>query len=144
MIRIDIAAKGITKETDSTGDVAIEGMILKTNMVVPGTESGEKATSEQVADATLRVFNKVLPKELPGQTFLSGGQSEIDATANLNAMNKRGPHPWKLSFSYGRALQDSALKTWGGKAENVAAAQQVLLKRAKMNSLATRGQYEGE
>jgi fructose-bisphosphate aldolase class I len=124
--------------------VALEGMILKTNMVVPGTESGEKASPAQVADATLRVFNKILPKNLPGQAFLSGGQSEVEATMNLNEMNKRGPHPWKLSFSYGRALQDSALKTWAGKPENVAAAQQAFLKRAQMNSLATLGKYEGE
>lgn len=124
--------------------VALEGMVLKTNMVVPGTESGEKASSTQVADATLRVFQKVLPNELPGQTFLSGGQSEVEATANLNEMNKRGPFPWKLSFSYGRALQDSALKAWQGKAENVTAAQQAFLKRAQMNSLASLGKYEGE
>jgi len=124
--------------------VALEGMILKTNMVVPGTESGEKASPAQIADATLRVFQKVLPNELPGQAFLSGGQSEVEATANLNEMNKRGPFPWKLSFSYGRALQDSALKTWQGKAENVAAAQQAFLKRAQLNSLATHGKYEGE
>lgn len=124
--------------------VAIEGMVLKTNMVVPGTESGEKASPAQVADATLRVFTKVLPNELPGQAFLSGGQSEVEATANLNEMAKHGPHPWKLSFSYGRALQDSALKAWQGKPENVAAAQQAFLKRAQMNSLATLGKYEGE
>lgn len=124
--------------------VALPGMILKTNMVVPGTESGEKASPAQVADATLRVFQKVLPTELPGQAFLSGGQSEVEATANLNEMNKRGPHPWKLSFSYGRALQDSALKTWQGKPENVAAAQEAFLKRAQMNSFATLGKYEGE
>lgn len=124
--------------------VALEGMILKTNMVVPGTESGEKASPAQVADATLRVFQKILPNNLPGQAFLSGGQSEIEATANLNEMNKRGPHPWKLSFSYGRALQDSALKAWAGKAENVAAAQKAFLKRAEMNSQASLGTYQGE
>lgn len=124
--------------------VAIEGMILKTNMVVPGTESGERASVSQVADATLRVFYKVLPKNLPGQAFLSGGQSEVEATANLDAINKRGPHPWNLTFSYGRALQDSALKTWAGKAENVHAAQQAFLKRAKLNSMAAYGQYDGE
>jgi fructose-bisphosphate aldolase class I len=124
--------------------VAVKGMILKPNMIVPGAESGLKATPEQVAEATLRVFNKVVPHEVPGIAFLSGGQSDIDATANLNAMNASGPHPWKLSFSYGRALQDSALKTWNGKPENVTAAQQVFLKRAQMNSLAAKGQYTGE
>lgn len=125
-------------------DVALEGMILKPNMVVPGMESGEKATPDEIADATLRVFNKVIPHEVPGIAFLSGGQGEIEATTNLNAMSARGPHPWKLTFSYGRALQDSALKTWAGKAENVAAAQAVFLHRAKMNSLAAKGEYVGE
>jgi fructose-bisphosphate aldolase class I len=124
--------------------VALEGMILKTNMVVPGKKSGQSATPAQVADATLTLFKKVLPDTLPGQAFLSGGQNEIDATANLNEMNKRGSLPWKLSFSYGRALQDSALKTWAGKSENVALAQVALIERAKKNSLATLGTYTGE
>lgn len=123
--------------------VAIEGMILKTNMVVPGKESGTSATPAEVADATLRVFKKVLPDNLPGQAFLSGGQSEEEATRNLNEMNKRGPFPWTLSFSYGRALQNSALETWAGKAENVQAAQQALLERAKANSEAALGTYSG-
>jgi fructose-bisphosphate aldolase class I len=124
--------------------VAIEGMVLKTNMIVPGKKSGETVSPEQVADATLALFKKILPDNLPGQAFLSGGQSEVDATANLNEMNKRGPYPWKLSFSYGRALQDSALMAWGGKRENVALAQVALIERAKKNSLATLGQYQGE
>jgi fructose-bisphosphate aldolase, class I len=123
--------------------VALEGIILKPNMVVPGSESA-KATPEEIAEATLRVFNKTVPHEVPGIAFLSGGQSEVEATTNLNAMNVKGPHPWKLTFSYGRALQDSALKTWAGKPENVAAAQAVLLHRAKMNSLAAKGEYAGE
>jgi fructose-bisphosphate aldolase class I len=104
--------------------VAIEGMILKTNMAVPGKKSGEHVTPQQVADLTLEVFKKILPDNLPGQAFLSGGQSEKDATENLNEMNKRGALPWKLSFSYGRALQDSALTTWKGMPENVALAQE--------------------
>ena len=124
--------------------VAMEGMILKTGMVVPGKKSGEKATSAQVADATLAVFKKTLPDNLPGQAFLSGGQSEVEATANLNEMNKRGPLPWKLSFSYGRALQDSALQAWAGKSENVARGQVALIERAKKNSQATLGTYQGE
>lgn len=124
--------------------VAVEGMILKTNMVVPGKLSGEKATPAEVADATLALFQKVLPDNLPGQAFLSGGQSEIDATANLNEMAKRGPFPWKLSFSYGRALQDSALMAWAGKAENVALAQTAFIERARANSLATLGKYQSE
>ncbi len=121
--------------------VAPEGMILKTNMVVPGKESGEKLSPAQIAEATIRVFKKTLPNALPGQAFLSGGQSEIEATENLNAMHQLGKLPWHLSFSYGRALQDSALKKWNGKAENIAVAQKVFIHRAKMNSLATLGEY---
>jgi fructose-bisphosphate aldolase class I len=124
--------------------VAIDCMILKTNMVVPGKESGEKASPEHVAEATIRVFKKTLPVELPGEAFLSGGQSEIEATQNLDAIAKIGPHPWKLTFSYGRALQESAAAAWTGKEENVAAAQAVFLKRATMNSLAAKGEYTGE
>jgi len=123
--------------------VAIEGMILKTNMIVPGKEKG-KAAPSVVAEKTVAEFKKLLPAHLPGQAFLSGGQSEIEATENLQAINALGPHPWNLSFSYGRALQDSALKTWNGKTENVPAAQAVFLKRAHMNSLATLGKYTGE
>ncbi len=124
--------------------VAIDGMILKPNMIVPGKASGMKATPEEVAKATTDLFKKVLPNDLPGAVFLSGGQSEIEATANLNAMNKLGAYRWKLSFSYGRALQASALKLWSGKPENVKAAQDTFIHRAKMNSLATLGQYESE
>ncbi|MES2014483.1 MAG: class I fructose-bisphosphate aldolase [Patescibacteria group bacterium] len=124
--------------------VAIEGIILKPNMVVPGKESGVKASPEEVAKATTELFKKVLPSNLPGAVFLSGGQSEVEATENLNAMNKLGAYRWKLSFSYGRALQASALKLWNGKSENVKAAQDAFIKRAKMNSLATLGTYSGE
>jgi len=124
--------------------VATEGMILKTNMVIPAKESGRKASPAQIAEATLSLFKKVLPGTLPGEAFLSGGQSEIEATENLNAMNTSGPLPWKLTFSYGRALQDSALKQWQGKKENVAAAQKAFLHRAHMNSLASMGKYSGE
>lgn len=124
--------------------VMIEGLILKTNMVVPGKNFGRIASPGEVAAATLGVFKAVLPDNLPGQAFLSGGQSEVEATANLNAMNKMGAHPWELSFSYGRALQDSALKTWAGKPENVKNAQDVFFHRAKMNSLARSGEYSEE
>lgn len=133
----------VFEELKSAG-VAIDGMILKTNMVVPGKKNSEKAMPEQVANATLSVFKKTLPDNLPGQAFLSGGQAEVDATANLNEMSKRGPFPWKLSFSYGRALQDSALTAWAGKAENVALGQVAFIERAKKNSQATLGTYQGE
>jgi len=125
-------------------DVYIPGMILKTNMVVPGKMSGQDAASELIADATLRVFTGVLPPDLQGQAFLSGGQSDIEATKNLDAMNKKGPHPWALTFSYGRALQDAPLKAWGGKAENKELGQAALMHRARMNSLAAKGEYAGE
>lgn len=124
--------------------VLLEGMILKTNMVVPGKKSGESATAEQVAEATLRVFNAVLPSALAGQAFLSGGQKDVEATENLNAMYAAGNPKWPLTFSYGRALQDMPLKTWAGKAENVAAAQKALLHRSKMNFLAAQGKYARE
>ena len=123
--------------------VALEGVILKTNMVVPGKEE-RTASPEEVAAETVAVFKKILPDALPGQTFLSGGQSDQEATANLNAINKLGPFPWAISFSYGRALVSAALSTWGGKEENIGAAQNVLLHRAKMNGLASLGQYSPE
>ncbi len=125
--------------------VTMEGIILKTNMIVPGKESGQKASPEEVATTTIAVLKDLLPNNLPGEAFLSGGQGDVEATANLNAMNALGSFPWKLSFSYGRALQNAALNTWGGKPENVAAAQKAFLHRAKMNSLASLGKYsEGE
>ena len=121
--------------------VDLHGMILKPSMILPGKDSGEKASCEEVAEATLRVLKKTVPVSVPGIVFLSGGQSEEEATANLNAINKLGG-PWTLTFSYGRALQDSALKTWAGKAENISAAQAKLLHRSKMNSLASMGKYD--
>jgi fructose-bisphosphate aldolase class I len=131
------------EELEKAG-VVIEGTILKTNMVVPGKESTKKVSPQEVAEATAALFKRVLPPNLPGCAFLSGGLSEVDATAFLDAMNKMGKFPWQLSFSYGRALQDSALKIWNGKAENVAAAQAKFLHRAKMNGLATLGQYSSD
>jgi len=121
-------------------DVKVEGTILKTNMVLPGKET-TKAAPADVAQVTIDVLTKVLPDNLPGVTFLSGGQSEAEATENLNELNKMGLHPWQLGFSYGRALQDNALKTWDGKQENVKAAQEKFYHRAKMNSLARTGKY---
>jgi len=136
--------------------VALEGTILKTSMVVPGKNSGSKASPEEVAKATVDLFKEVLPKELAGEAFLSGGQSELEATANLNAINQylKSPSPltplpegeegkwWPLTFSYARALQDGATKAWQGKRENLQKAQQVFLHRAKMNSLASLGKYD--
>jgi fructose-bisphosphate aldolase class I len=121
-----------------------EGMLLKPNMVLSGYEHPDQASHEQVAHETIRCFKRHVPAAVPGIVFLSGGQSDEDATANLNAMNALGPHPWQLSFSYGRALQAPALKAWGGKEENVQAAQRAYYHRAKMNSAARTGMYAPE
>ena len=116
-----------------------EGTLLKPNMVLSGYDASKRAGVEEVAEATLDCFYKHVPAAVPGIVFLSGGQSDEDATAHLNAMNAMGPHPWELSFSYGRALQAPALKAWGGKAENVEAGQRAYYHRAKMNSAARTG-----
>jgi len=124
--------------------VDVEGTLLKPNMVLSGYDASDRAGADDVAEWTLRSFSKHVPAAVPGIVFLSGGQSDEDATAHLNAMNKRGPHPWQLSFSYGRALQAPALKAWVGKAENVEAAQRAYYHRAKMNSAARTGMYAPE
>src|SRR5213595_716703 len=121
-----------------------EDMLLKPNMVLSGYDGSEQASDQQIAELTLKCFRRHVPAAVPGIVFLSGGQSDEDATANLNAMNAMGPHPWQLSFSYGRALQAAALKAWGGKPENVEAAQRAYYHRAKMNSAARTGMYAPE
>lgn len=123
--------------------VLLEGCLLKPNMVTSGSECPQKAGCDEVAHYTTMVLYRTVPPALPGVMFLSGGQSEEEASLNLNAMNKLGPHPFKLSFSYGRALQASCLKTWQGKVENVEAAKKVLLERAQANSEAQLGKYKG-
>lgn len=128
----------------NTAGVFLEGTILKTSMVIAGKDSKEKQSPEQVARATIDLFKKVLPANLAGEAFLSGGQKEIQATENLNAMHQLGPLPWPITFSYARALQDSATNIWQGKKEHVARAQKVFLHRAKMNSLASLGKYSPE
>jgi fructose-bisphosphate aldolase, class I len=124
--------------------VDVEGTLLKPNMVLSGYEASNRAGTDEVAEWTLRCFSKHVPAAVPGIVFLSGGQSDEDATAHLNAMNKRGPHPWQLSFSYGRALQAPALKAWLGKPENVEAGQRAYYHRAKMNGAARTGMYAPE
>ena len=124
--------------------VHLEGTVLKPNMVVSGTQNSAQAGIEQVAEMTLDCFHKCVPHAVPGIVFLSGGQSDQDATAHLDAMNKIGALPWKLSFSYGRALQAAPLKAWGGKAENTATAQAAFAHRAKMNGLAARGAWSAD
>jgi fructose-bisphosphate aldolase class I len=131
-----------TELFDQRVDVA--GSLLKPNMVLSGYDASNRAGVDEVADASLNSYYKHVPAAVPGIVFLSGGQSDEDATAHLNAMTARGPHPWKLSFSYGRALQAAAIKAWGGKPENVEAAQRAFYHRAKMNSAATSGMYAPE
>lgn len=123
----------------------IEGLLLKPNMVTPGATSTKKATPQEIAWLTVRTLSRTIVPALPGIVFLSGGQSEEEATVNLNEMNKieEKKRPWALSFSYGRALQASCLKAWEGKPENVKAAQQALITRAKANGEATLGKYAG-
>jgi len=124
-------------------NVLLEGMILKPNMVLSGYKCSEQASVDEVAEMTVTVLKRCVPSAVPGIAFLSGGQSNEDATAHLNSMNRilGNSSPWNLTYSYGRALQASALDTWSGKEENVPAAQDAFYKRAKLNSLATKGDY---
>jgi fructose-bisphosphate aldolase class I len=122
--------------------VRLEGTVLKPNMVIAGKKSSKQATPQQVADATVRCLLRRVPAAVPGIAFLSGGQSEAEATLHLSLMNRARKLPWELSFSYGRALQQSTLDAWKGQAANVAAAQKAFLKRAKLNGLARDGSYE--
>ena len=122
--------------------VSLDGIILKPNMVISGKRCATQASVQEVAEATVRCLTANVPETVPGIAFLSGGQSDADATAHLNAMNQLGPHPWELSFSYGRALQAPALKAWGGQAKNFGAGQEALALRAKLNGLARTGSYD--
>jgi len=124
--------------------VKLEGMVLKPNMVVPGKKSAKQASVDEVAEKTLRVLKECVPAAVPGIAFLSGGQSDLDATARLNAMNRMGGGPWKITFSYSRALQAAPQKAWSGKAENVPAAQAAFTHRAAMNGLASMGKWSPE
>jgi fructose-bisphosphate aldolase class I len=122
--------------------VELEGMILKPNMVVPGKKSAKQASVEEVAEKTIRLLKACVPAAVPGIAFLSGGQSDQDATAHLDAMNRIGGLPWPLTFSYGRALQAAPQKAWAGKTDNVTAGQGAFAHRARMNSLATKGEWK--
>jgi fructose-bisphosphate aldolase, class I len=121
--------------------VHLEGMILKPSMVVSGKDNPRQAGVEEVAQRTIQCLKRTVPAAVPGIAFLSGGQSAVSATEHLNAMNKLGLHPWQVSFSYARALQDPALKAWKGEAGNVTTAQRIFYHRAKMNSAARSGSY---
>src|SRR5204863_10198811 len=118
-----------------------EHILHMPNMDLCGYYAPDRAVTQEVAEATLRCFRRHVPAAVPGIVFLSGGQTDEDATAHLNAMNAMGPHPWELSFSYGRALQAPALKAWGGDPDNVSAGQAAFLHRARLNGLARSGSY---
>ncbi|HEV7525806.1 MAG TPA: class I fructose-bisphosphate aldolase [Acidimicrobiia bacterium] len=125
--------------------VDLDGMLLKPNMVLPGkSHSSYPVSPDTVADATISCFQITVPAAVPGIVFLSGGQGDEEATANLNAMNAKGPHPWQLSFSYGRALQAASLKAWKGADANMSAGQAAYLHRANMNGLASKGAYTAD
>lgn len=121
--------------------VDLRGMVLKPNMVISGKKCATQASPQEVADRTLDLLYRTVPAAVPGIAFLSGGQSAAVATEHLDLMNKQGPHPWQLTFSYGRALQDDALRTWKGAAGNVAEAQKAASHRAKLTSAASTGSY---
>jgi fructose-bisphosphate aldolase class I len=121
--------------------VSLEGMLLKPNMVLSGKDASEQASAQRVAELTLKAFRQLVPAAVPGIVFLSGGQSDQQASENLNAINAHGPQPWRLSYSYGRALQAPALQAWRGDAGNVDSGQQMLLHRARLNSAAAGGRY---
>jgi fructose-bisphosphate aldolase class I len=124
--------------------VVLEGTVLKPNMVIAGKKSSKQASVDEVAQRTLQVLKRCVPPAVPGIAFLSGGQSDEAATAHLDAMNRVGGFRWKLTFSYGRALQAAPQKAWSGKTENVAAAQRAFAHRAKMNGLASLGQWKND
>ena len=124
--------------------VALEGMVLKPNMAIAGKKSSQRAGIDEVAEKTVRLLKACVPAAVPGIAFLSGGQSDEEATAHLDAMNRIGTLPWKLTFSYGRALQHAPQKAWSGRSENVAAAQRAFSHRARMNGLATLGQWKSD
>jgi fructose-bisphosphate aldolase class I len=124
--------------------VALEGMVLKPNMAIAGKKSKSQASVQEVAEKTVKMLKECVPGAVPGIAFLSGGQSDGDATAHLDAMNKIGGLPWSLTFSYGRALQAAPQKTWAGRQENVAAAQRAFTHRAEMNGLAAKGQWKAD
>ena len=148
--KIDICKKITEKTLNIVFDklkkfnVDLNSIVLKPNMIIPGSESNENVTCSEIADKTLYVLNDCVPKNVPGIAFLSGGQTEIEATENLNKINQTKNFPWEITFSYGRALQQSALNKWNGKEENVKESQKVFIHRANMNSLAHQGKYNSE
>lgn len=147
---IDVCEDATNRALDSlfaelkAAGVALSGIILKPNMVISGTEASNRAGPREVAEATVRCLTAHVPAEVPGIAFLSGGQTAEEATEHLSIMNTLGPHPWELSFSYGRALQAPALQAWQGKGDQYESGQQALFKRAKLNGLARNGGYAAD
>jgi len=141
---VPIVEPEVLMDGDHSIERCEEGMILKPNMVISGKKAASRANPQQVAEATVRTLKRYVPGAVPGIAFLSGGQSSAEATEHLSLMNKLGGLPWELSFSYGRALQDEALKAWGGKPETFAAGQKAFARRAKFNSLARSGSYSSK
>jgi fructose-bisphosphate aldolase, class I len=141
----EVTTRTLHETFDALNDLGIDlqGTLLKPNMVIPGKGCSQQVPAERVAEATIDCFLSVVPAAVPGNVFLSGGQSEVQATENLNAINRIGG-PWALSFSYGRALQQSALKAWQGDPANAEAAQAAFVHRARMNSLAVAGEWRAE
>ena len=129
-------------QTLMTYKVDLEGLILKSSMVLAGDMCSEQSTPEQIANATMRTFHMSVPHEVGGIVFLSGGQTPKRSTENLNAMAKLGPQPWPITFSFSRAIEEPVLMAWQGKPENIPEAQKTLLHACKMNSLATQGKYD--
>jgi fructose-bisphosphate aldolase class I len=125
-------------------NVNLRGIVLKPSMVIPAKNSPKQVSAKEVAEKTVQLLKAVVPAEVPGIAFLSGGQSDRQATEHLSLMNEAGKLPWRLTFSYGRALQAAAIKAWDGKAENVAAAQKAFLHRVRMNSLAASGRWAAD
>ena len=142
----DVTKKTLLKVFDNLllHNVDLKGICLKPNMIIGGSENSQRSTSKEIAQMTVDCFKECVPEEVPGIVFLSGGQSEIEATENLNEINKIENTPWKLSFSYGRALQSSALKAWQGKLENEDLCSEAFTRRAKMNSLASKGSWSNQ
>ncbi len=124
--------------------VILDEMLLKPNMVVPGEDNPKQASVDEVARATLRALSKTVPPIVPGIVFLSGGQSPEESTRHLNAMNQMGSHPWKLTFSFGRALQEPSMQVWAGQQANVKQGQDLFYQRARLNHLADQGEYKPE
>lgn len=136
-----MAALRIVYDQLSRHGVVLEASLLKPNMVLPGAQCRIPASDDEIADRTITTLRQVVPAAVPGLVFLSGGQSDQQATSRLDAMNRRGPQPWQLGFSFGRALQAPVLRTWSGEHANTPAAQKALLHRARLNGAARSGCY---